>query len=137
MRTTLFVFIIWSCSNLFAQGGEVTVVKDSRIDALVEKQGEVIPPSIKPEIDGYRIQLVFDSNKDVINQARSRFMAQFPDVDAYVNYNAPNFILKVGDFRTKMEAEKIKVLIETEFPTSFIVKEKINLPRLEKVEKQN
>lgn len=137
MRIVLFFLLLTSGSVLLAQQGEVTVIKDNRIDALVEKQGEVIPPSIKPEIDGYRIQLVFDSNKDVVNQARSRFMAQYPDVDAYIIYNAPNFILKVGDFRTKMEAEKIKVLIESEFPTSFIVKEKINLPRLEKVKKLN
>ena len=50
----------------------------------------------------------------------------------YTNYNTPNFFLKVGDFRTRLEAEKIKSEIEAEFPTSFVVREKINLPRLDK-----
>lgn len=116
----------------FAQEGDVRIVKDNRIDALVEKQGAVIPPAIKPEIDGFRIQLFFDSNKDAINGARASFIAKYPKVDTYVEFNAPNFILKVGDFRTRLEAEKVKSDVEAEFPTSFIIKEKINLPRLEK-----
>lgn len=116
---------------IFAQKGEVHVHKDARLDALVSKQGAVVPPAVQPEIDGYRIQLFFDSDKGKINAAKSKFVTQFPKVDTYITYNAPNFILKVGDFRTRLEAEKVKAEVEMEFPTSFIVKEKINLPRLD------
>lgn len=115
-----------------AQQEQIKVVKDNRIDALVEKQGRVIPPAIKPQIDGFRIQLFFDSNKDAVQDARNKFVSKFPTVDTYIEFNAPNFFLKVGDFRTRLDAEKIKVEVESEFPTSFIVQEKINLPRLER-----
>lgn len=111
--------------------GDITVHKDPRLDGLVKKQGEIIPPATGPEIDGFRIQLFFDSDKRVITEARSSFIAKHPKVDTYVTYNAPNFVLKVGDFRTRLEAEKVKASVEADFPTSFIVKEKINLPRLE------
>lgn len=114
----------------FAQG-DITVHKDPRVDGLVKKQGEIISPATGPEIDGYRIQLFFDSDKRVITEARSSFISKYPKVDTYVTYNAPNFVLKVGDFRTRLEAERVKASVESEFPTSFIVKEKINLPRLE------
>ena len=116
----------------YAQTGEITIHKDPRIDALVQKQGAIVPPAINPEIDGYRVQLFFDSDKNAVNNARSIFIAQFPKVDTYIEFNAPNFFLKVGDFRTRIEAEKIKSEIEGDFPTSFVVKEKINLPRIEK-----
>ena len=130
---TLFTLIMLLVLNLtFGQEGDIKIIKDNRIDALVEKQGEVVPPAIKPEIDGYRIQLIFDSDKSAINSARSSFFSQYPKVDTYVEFNAPNFILKVGDFRTRLEAEKVRASIVEEFPTSFIIKEKINLPRLEK-----
>lgn len=119
---------------LFAQKGDVQVIKDQRIDALVEKQSKVTPPDIKPQIDGFRVQIFFDSDKTVINNARSKVISQFPKTDTYITYNAPNFFLKAGDFRTRLEAEKFKAQIETEFPTSFIVSEKIYLPRLEKDE---
>ena len=120
-----------------ANGGDVKVIKDNRVGALVENQSKITPPDVKPKIDGFRVQLYFDSDKGNINSARARFIAQFPKVDTYVEYNAPNFFLKVGDFRTRLEAEKIKAEIEGQFPTSFIIKEKINLPRLDKDSSDN
>jgi hypothetical protein len=133
----LILGIVMSSNLLFGQEGNIEIIKDSRIDALVEKQSEVIPPAINPQIDGFRIQLFFDSDKSQINSAKAKFMSYYKTIDTYVTYNAPNFFLKVGDFRTRLEAEKIKAEIEAEFPTSFIVKEKINLPRLEKDSSSN
>jgi hypothetical protein len=106
-----------------AQEGNVTINKDARIDAIVAK---------KSEINGYRIQLFFDSDKSQVNNARSRFISQYPKVDTYVEFKAPNFFLKVGDFRTRLEAEKVLTNVKAEFPTSFIIQEKINPPRLKK-----
>ena len=76
--------------------------------------------------------MFFDSDRSKLNDAKSKFISYYKTIDTYITYNAPNFFLKVGDFRTRLEAEKIKSEIEAEFPTSFVVKEKINLPRLEK-----
>ena len=112
--------------------GKVVIEKDSRIDALVAREGAIVPPALNPQIEGFRIQLFFDSERDALNEARSRFFSLYPTIDTYTTYNAPNFFLRVGDFRTRMEAEKIKAEIEDIFPTSFIVQETINLPRLEK-----
>lgn len=134
MRILLYLSILMASNAIFAQKGDVQVIKDQRIDALVEKQSKVTPPDIKPQIDGFRVQIFFDSDKTVINNARSKVISQFPKTDTYITYNAPNFFLKAGDFRTRLEAEKFKAQIEVEFPTSFIVSEKIYLPRLEKDE---
>lgn len=125
-----FSFLIIGISH--SQNGDVTIIKDSRLDALVKSQGEVIPPETRPQINGFRIQLFFDSNKDALNSRRAQFITKFPKIDTYTEYNAPNFFLKAGDFRTRLEAEKIKAQIEGDFPTSFVIKEKIYLPRLEK-----
>ena len=134
-RSLHFLAIIILSNNIcFAQEGHIEVVKDNRLNALVEKQSEVVPPEVNPQIDGYRIQLFFDSDKALVNDAKARFITKFRNIDSYVNYNAPNFFLRVGDFRTRLEAERIKAEIIEEFPTSFIVKGKINLPRLEKEE---
>lgn len=135
--SVLILGLVMSVNLLYGQEGNIEIVKDSRINALVEKQSEVIPPAINPQIDGFRIQLFFDSDKSQINSAKAKFMSYYKTIDTYVTYNAPNFFLKVGDFRTRLEAEKIKAEIEAEFPTSFIVTEKINLPRLEKDSSSN
>jgi hypothetical protein len=113
-------------------GGDIEVIRDNKLDALVNKQGQVASPAGGPQINGYRIQLFFDSNKSNINGAKSWFISRFPKVDTYITYDQPNFLIKVGDFRTRLEAERIKAQIVEQFPTSFIVREKINLPRLAK-----
>lgn len=132
MKTILASTFFFVTSLSFSQSGDVTIIKDSRIDGLVAKEGEIKPPAINPQIDGYRIQLFFDSERSAINDARGTFISKYPRIDTYTTYNAPNFFLRVGDFRTQLEAEKVKEELTDHFPTSFIVKEKINLPRLEK-----
>lgn len=130
MKLLLITVIVLGFQNAFAQGS-VEVIKDSRIQSLIVQEGAIIPPATAPQITGYRIQLFWDSSKDAVNDARSKFIAIYPKIDTYVVFNAPNFFLKVGDFRTQMEAEKIKSSVESQFPTSNIVKEKVNLPRID------
>jgi hypothetical protein len=117
--------------SLVAQNGDVEIIKDARIDALVKKQGMVIPPATSPQISGYRVQLFFDSDRKLVDEARAKFIASFPKIDSYVLYNAPNYTLKVGDFRSELEAERVKDALFKDFPTSFIVKEMVNLPRID------
>ena len=121
--------VISSCS--MAQKTEVEVVKDARIDELVKKQGAIVAPATVPQITGYRIQLFFDLDKKAVDDARTKFATMYPKVETYIIFNAPNYFLKVGNFRTHLEAEKVKVGIDRDFPTNYIVKELINLPRID------
>ncbi len=132
MKSYLISILFFSIALFsIAQNENIETIKDPRIDALVKKQGEVIPPATVPQMTGYRIQLFFDIDKKAVDEARSKFIGKYPKIDTYVLYNAPNYFLKVGNFRTQMEAEKIKKTIDNDFPTNFIVKELINLPRID------
>lgn len=128
IATFIFLFVTFLS---FTQNGNIEIIKDARIDNLVRKQGMVIPPATSPQLPGYRVQLFFDSDRKLVDDARSKFISAFPKVDSYVIYNAPNYILKVGDFRTLLEAERVKGNLVKDFPTCFIVKEMINLPRID------
>ena len=124
----LTVFALILSVHSFSQ---ITVNKDSRIDGLVKMQGTAVAPETTVQINGYRVQLAFDSEKGVVDDARSKFSALYPKVDTYVEFKAPHYFLKVGDFRTQLEAEEIKANTGSLFPTAFIVKEKVNLPRID------
>jgi hypothetical protein len=128
---TLFLSFGLLTNSAVAQSGNVEIIKDARIDALVKKQGMVIPPATSPQITGYRVQLFFDSDRKLVDEARSKFIAAYPKIDSYIVFTAPNYVLKVGDFRTELEAERIKDNLFMNFPTSFIVKELVNLPRID------
>jgi hypothetical protein len=131
---TIFSILIFSIGIQFvsmAQKGTVEIIKDTRIDGLVYRQGAIIPPNTSPQISGYRIHLFFDSNKSLVDKARIDFISKYPKVDAYVVFRAPNYFLKVGDFRAESEAQKVKKEIKADYPTAFVVREMINLPRID------
>ncbi|MNK00475.1 hypothetical protein D3C87_182600 [compost metagenome] len=129
MKKSFLITVL--CLISWFGNAQVTIVKDSRIDDLVRAQGQTGTGTNGPEISGYRLQLAFDTNKAFIDESRSKFSASFPKVDTYVEFIAPHYFLKVGDFRSQLEAEKVKAATAAQFPTGFVVKEKINLPRID------
>ena len=131
IKNSFFLISIFFSLISFSQENQIEIIKDYRIDALVIKQGEIIPPASVPQITGYRIQLFFDTEKKAVDDARAKFISMYPKVDTYVTYTAPNYFLKVGNFRTHLEAEKVKTSVDKEFPTNYIIKELINLPRID------
>ena len=119
------IFLLFLLLNFKAKiFGQINVYKDNRIDALVEKKRTSI-------MGGYRIQICFDSDKVVVNNARTKFSNLYPKIDTYMNFEAPNFNLLVGDFRTRIEAEKLLEKILGEFTITIIRKEYIHLPRVD------
>ncbi len=61
---------------------------------------------------------------------RSRFIKEYPEIPTYLEYEAPNFKIYVGDFRSKLEGFKTYKQIGKEFRNAFIVPAHINLPKL-------
>lgn len=127
-RHALTIFAVTLATVSFSQ---IEVKKDPRIEGLVKMQGTPIAPETTVQMNGYRVQLAFDSEKSTVDEARAKFSALYPKVDTYVEFKAPHYFLKVGDFRTYLEAEEIKAMTGGLFPTAFIVKERINLPRVD------
>lgn len=132
MKSTIcIIFLSFLSLGSFAQNGHVEIIKDPKLDLMVKKVGTPIPPATSPQIPGYRIQLFFDSERKKVDEARSKFISLNPKIDTYIVYNAPNYILKAGDFRTQNEVDKLKDGLMSNFPTCFVVKEMINLPRID------
>lgn len=129
MKHLLVLFTLFLLNQSF---GQVNIEAQNGIEALVRNQGGLKRGEINPMIDGYRVQIFFDVSRDLINEKRAQFFSRYSNVDTYTTYKAPNFFLRVGDFRTELEAKKLHSEILDLFPTSFIVKERVNLPRLEK-----
>jgi len=118
---TSLIFSLLNANNLYTQ---VNIVKDNRID-------EKISGKSQKQILGYRVQICFDSDKELVDQMRAKFISQYPKIDTYITFDAPNFNLKVGDFRTQIEAEKLKEKIIADYSITIIHKELINLPRVD------
>lgn len=104
--------------------GKVLVKCDPRI-AEMDSVSKLHPSPL----EGYRVQIFFGSRNEA-QRIRGEFLKKYPETGAYISYLAPNFRLRVGDFRSKMESEKFKKEIQNDFSGSYIVKDQIGLPQL-------
>lgn len=129
LKNFILTYYLFSCCVSFAQqnysSNDVNIHCDERINQLVELEKRI------DQIQGYRIQICFDSDKNKADRARGKFLKLFPLTDTYMAFENPHFNLKVGDYRSKMEAEKIKRQIFGEFVISIIHEELVNLPRID------
>lgn len=111
--------------------GKIDTIQDEKIRELLNKHIKV--NEIANTIPGFRINIFFQSgnnSKTGAMQCKATFTAKFPDIECYVVYEEPNFKVKVGDFRTRMEARGFVQQIKMDFPDAFVIKDQINFPKI-------
>ena len=133
-----FVFVlIAGLRSGFAQevskdSGSVTIYQDKLIDELVQKQVKLSVAGSNE--DGYRIQIFSDSGNNSKTKAQSvmdEFLAKYPEMKAYLVFKSPNYKVKIGDFRSRLDAIRYLNRISAEFSNAFIISDLINLPQIE------
>ena len=66
-------------------------------------------------------------DRDAAEAERTKFSTRFADFPTDIDYQQPNFVVLVGDYKTKLEAFESLKKIQGEFPNAFIVKGKIKV----------
>jgi hypothetical protein len=98
------------------------------LDSLIDKN--ISQNKINKTIAGYRIQLFSGNERLNANNIKTKFLRLYPEQTAYLSYQQPYFKIRVGDFRSRLEAKLFYNKIKDEFSESIIIKDKINLPKL-------
>lgn len=132
IRFLVIAFLILFTGNLFAQESNVTIHEPEQVTKLIKKH--VSYCKSKDGIDGYRIQIFFDSGNHSKGRAyakKSNFILKYPHIRAYITYQSPNYKVRVGDFRTKLDAERFRHKILENYPSAFSIPDKINMPSLD------
>lgn len=126
--TKTFVFILFLslmfCNSITAQDNQTQT--QLRVRELIEKKAEFHRMN-EGEQDGYRIKIHFGVDRDQAKLIRTKFSTKFSEYETYEEYQQPNFVILVGDYRTKLEAFQSLKKIQLEFPNAFIVKNKIKV----------
>ncbi|GAA4894755.1 hypothetical protein GCM10023311_19300 [Flaviramulus aquimarinus] len=73
--------------------------------------------------DRYKIQ-VYSGNRSGAQNAKKEFGSSFLDWRATMQYETPNFKIWVGNFRTRLEADRALKKIKRKFNSAFIFKPK-------------
>ena len=63
-----------------------------------------------------------------IYSIHQEFQLKYPDVPIYLIFGQPYYRLRVGDFRTRLEAEKAFQTLSQDYKKAFITSDRIQLP---------
>jgi hypothetical protein len=110
---------------------KLNVQCDPKISELLKQ--EVTQSKKSGTMAGFRLQIYFGSGEKAHAQAlkiKSEFLFSNPDVKTYLLFKSPDFIVRVGNFRTKSEALKMQKALLFQYPNAFIVADEIVLPEL-------
>jgi hypothetical protein len=123
------IFRIFSSTS--ANQGKINILQDDQIKSLVNRYTESRRKEGK--IPGYRIRIFSDSGQPARQKAmseRNRFVELYPETPTYLVFEAPNFKVYVGDFRSKTDGFMAYKQIAKKFRNAFLIPTKINLPKI-------
>jgi hypothetical protein len=126
MKLTLSIFFLLVFLNVNSQtdSGSVAVYKDPRIDLLVKKQiaiNEETTRESRRTANGYRILVINSNDRNKVFAAKAKIYQNYPELKPYLLYQPPFYKLKVGNFRTREEAEEYQRALSKDFPTGLYI----------------
>lgn len=115
---SLLTFVILnSFSTINAQS--VTVSQDDNFEQLLNEKRK-INSSITIN-NRYKIQ-IFNGNSETSKKALIDFKREFKSYDATIIFSTPAYKVLVGNFKTRIEAERNLNLIRKKYPNSILIK---------------
>ena len=127
MKQTVLIFIVFQFI-FFLQAQKNVIYDTEKGIEFIEQQYVEAWKRVK-KLDGFRIQVVSFSganSKVSVEKAASQFQQNFPSIPCYQSYLPPNFRLRAGNYRTKLDAYKALQKISSVFPGAFVLKEQID-----------
>jgi hypothetical protein len=121
LKTSSIVLFCFLTISTFcnAQEGNVTINQDEKIDRLLDLKKSMN----KETTDRYKIQ-IHNGNRADAYKAQTEFRNSFSDWSSEIVYEPPNFKIWVGNFRTRLEADRTLKSIKQKFSGAFIFKPK-------------
>lgn len=127
--------ITGSGSNIIEMPPALQKLLQFNAEVAAEDDEDVDSGASKREMRGYRVQVFSDNNQRTAkNEARSKsrtISSRFPQYKTYVSYTSPYWRLRVGDFRTKKEADAAADELRGAFPAYSkeirVVHDRVNL----------
>ncbi len=113
---SLILVVFLFNSNLYSQNESV------QIDSLIVNKrafNEVTKNTVV-----YKIQLYNGNETDAYN-TKKLFEKMFSEYDVKIIYKSPEWKTQVGDFKTRLEADRVLLTIQQKFAGAIVLQDKI------------
>ena len=116
----MFCFIV-KINTCNAQQGTVIINQDKDIERLLDIKKEM--NTSEDVTDRYKIQIYSGSRSSAENH-QSKFRGSYSQWSSKLVYETPNYKIWVGNFRSRLEADRALIKIKRKFPSAFRFKPK-------------
>ena len=113
------LFAWFSSFNMQAQDQNITVHQDQKFEVLLNENRK-INTSLAVN-DYYKIQ-IYTGNSENAKKTLNEFRQEFTTIDATIVFNTPNYKVWVGNFKTRIEAEKTLAEINNRYKNVLLIK---------------
>ncbi len=110
---------IFITNDLCAQQGKISIDQDAQISELLE-----IYKKSLDKTDYYRIQVGFVSNNEKAQEIKSNVEIDFPELPSQIDFDSPTYRIRVGKFKSKLEAERKFNEVRKKYPNAMLLKPK-------------
>ena len=109
----------------FAQN--VVIEEDDPIGAMMDRYVEL--NKSKSVIAGWRVQIMASPDRQRLESIKQSFQYRYPSIPVDWVHSAPYYKLRAGAFATKLEALRLKYILEQDYPGIYLVKDDDISPR--------
>lgn len=111
-----FLMFLLNISISYAQS------ENDQINNLIEKKRNFNKQNKNSTV--YKIQL-YNGNETQAYKIRSNFQSEFPQFRTNIMYKSPEWKTQVGNFETRLEADRVLLIIKEKFTGAIVLEDKI------------
>jgi len=116
LKTAVFIAIYFNFNTINAQS--TTVIQDPKFEQLLNEKRKV-NSSITVN-NRYKIQ-VYNGSSEESKKTLIQFKKDNKDYDATIVFSTPIYKVWVGNFKTRIEAERNLILLKKKYPNAILI----------------
>lgn len=101
-------------------GGDITADLDRYVDTLASINAQ------NPYLQAYTVQVYTGNDREAAYAAKEKVYRVMPDAEPRVSYDQPNYKVKVGVYRERLQAEKVYLKLHRSIPATIVIPERIS-----------
>ena len=113
------IMVYFSTSKVNAQEQNSTLNQDPKFEQLLSEKRKINTSLILN--DSYKIQ-IFNGSSENAKKILSEFKQEFATIEGTIIFNTPNYKVWVGNFRTRIEAERNLTAIKERYKNVLLIK---------------
>ena len=100
---------------------DIYVEEDEPIGQMMERFAEL--NKSRKFVPGWRVQILATADRSRLETVKQSFQYRYPNIPVDWMHNKPYYKLRAGAFSTKLEAMRLKFILEQDYPGIYLVKD--------------